>query len=53
MGILAVTVSGRIGLGEDEGENIGVVGHIGGAKRGGGVGKGRDNRPCMKSGINK
>ena len=48
MGVLAVAGSGRIGIVEVKGEIISVVVRRGVAKRGGGIGVGRDEMPGMR-----
>ena len=45
MGVSAVVGEGQLGLGEGKGESSGRVGQRGVAKRGRGIGKGRDDGP--------
>ena len=53
MGVLVVVGSVWIGLGEGDGDISGGIGWRGGAKLGGGIGKGRDNGLLIKAGITK
>ena len=53
MGVSAVVGAVRIGLRGVKGESSGIVGRRGGAKRGGGIGAGRDEGQGMRVGSTK
>ena len=53
MGVSAVVISGRLGIGGGEGDSIGRVGSRGGAMQEGGNVTGRDNVPVTRAGSTK